>query len=509
MATQKKIIVTSKKNLKSKYANRFPEVEALLAELIASDLTRDLETLLVYIDDATSAGNAGITEATAIGPKSCKKAVDDLYMEHLPAYIMIFGSKDIFPFQELENPAYDGAADDDSKIPSDLPYACDAKYGTDISKFTGPGRVVGRLPDITGTADLNHLKTMIRAIINTKPKEEDKYKNYFSISAEVWKKSTRKSLTKLFGDDEKMLLAPPARPGYNSEDLSPLTHFFNCHGLQSYPYYNGGNAIGGPKAVFSGDLVGKVKHGTVVAAECCFGIELYDPTQVDEFGEIPVRISIADTYLGNKAIAFVGSSNLSYGSRTEPENADVITMIFIAKILAGASTGRAMLEARQRFLHDSTPLNAQEMKTVAQFTLLGDPSLHPVKQAPDTDGREFVENRRLRLMQQGNDLTKRVETSRKLERPTRSKKKEIQKEMKEIFRKTKFTGEEPESLHEVISKKNASSLTRDGVAGKGPIRFRTFTKKQKRKGKGRQPFKALVIKETGEKILGWKVYHSK
>ena len=64
---------------------------------------------------------------------------------------MILGSVDVIPHQDLVNPAYDPSPDGDPDrlAPGDLPYACDAPYSTAISDFTGPTRVVGRLPDLT------------------------------------------------------------------------------------------------------------------------------------------------------------------------------------------------------------------------------------------------------------------------------------------------------------------------------------------------------------------------
>jgi len=51
-------------------------------------------------------------------------------------------------------------------------------------------------------------------------------------------------------------------------------------------------------------------------------------------------------------------------------------------VLAGASLGRAALEARQRFAALYTHLDPTDLKTLAQFYLLGDPSIHPVASVP-------------------------------------------------------------------------------------------------------------------------------
>ena len=46
--------------------------------------------------------------------------------------------------------------------------------------------------------------------------------------------------------------------------------------------------------------------------------------------------------------------------------------------MTGASTGRALLDARQRYLRETGAMGPEDLKTIAQFDLLGDPSLVPV-----------------------------------------------------------------------------------------------------------------------------------
>jgi len=51
--------------------------------------------------------------------------------------------------------------------------------------------------------------------------------------------------------------------------------------------------------------------------------------------------------------------------------------------MGGASTGRALLDARQRYIRETAAMGPEDLKTIAQFDLLGDPSLVPV----ETPGR--------------------------------------------------------------------------------------------------------------------------
>jgi hypothetical protein len=47
-------------------------------------------------------------------------------------------------------------------------------------------------------------------------------------------------------------------------------------------------------------------------------------------------------------------------------------------VLDGKSLGHALLEARQRYADQATELDPIDLKTLAQFLLLGDPSVHAV-----------------------------------------------------------------------------------------------------------------------------------
>jgi hypothetical protein len=56
-----------------------------------------------------------------------------------------------------------------------------------------------------------------------------------------------------------------------------------------------------------------------------------------------------------------------------------MVMYFWEALLAGATTGRAVLEARLRYSRFANAGNAYALKTLAQFILLGDPSIQPVE----------------------------------------------------------------------------------------------------------------------------------
>jgi hypothetical protein len=87
-------------------------------------------------------------------------------------------------------------------------------------------------------------------------------------------------------------------------------------------------------------------------------------------------------YLLGGAAAYVGSTNKAYGPFNANGQADLMVQFFIDAVLKGASAGRAMLQARQRFINTQRMADPRNLKTLAQFVLLGDPSVVPVDNQP-------------------------------------------------------------------------------------------------------------------------------
>jgi hypothetical protein len=195
----------------------------------------------------------------------------------------------------------------------------------------------------------------------------------FALSAEVWQKSTARNIEVLFGQGgvNRVRSSPPTIKSGANRFLSPLMHFINCHGAPHAPDFYGQRDENYPTALMTEGVADKVRRHTVIAAECCYGASLY--RLEDEKSQRP---PIANSYFDRGAIAFFGSTNTAYGDAERLSAADYLTQYFLLNVLAGASLGRACLEARQLFVNDKDFDNYCK-KTIAQFILLGDPSLHP------------------------------------------------------------------------------------------------------------------------------------
>jgi hypothetical protein len=498
-----KVIISSKSNLDAKYGDKMATVKTLLDGLVKYDAGRGITTHVLYIDDAASMTTIGETAIKTITLPAAKKAVDAIYRKLNPAYIVLFGAQDVFPFQEITNPT----SDDDQDIPSDLPYACDAAYSKLASAFTGPTRIVGRIPDIPGLADVKYLRTVIDTITKYKQVKSEKLLTYFALTADVWTPSTQLSLRNMFGNHTALKRCPPSKSPYTKEALKPLTHFYNCHGSSSDPNFYGQKGQQYPVCQNSTALQAKISKGTIVAAECCYGAELFDPTE-----QMNNELSIANTYFKNKAIAFVGSSNIAYGPASGNDQADLITQYFIKNVINGASTGRALLEARLKYASVKGPaLDPFDYKTLAQFYLLGDPSVHAAEVEVNKSRGDTVENRRITLQSKGINLAKTVSSITKLGNSPSLEKNAVYPELIKLIKKEGFDPKSTQTLYEVDFK-NTAPKRGGGIGQKAmpqeKIYFRTLTHKSKENDKFTNS-KVIVIKESKDKILDWNVYFRK
>jgi hypothetical protein len=372
-SVSRKLILTNVGALEKKYGRHVADIQAAVDGLIKADAARGLATQMISLDDPAQMKKfkARAVEDTSDSREN-KDAVDAVYKTLLPDYIMILGARDVVPHHDARNPVY-GAHDPDRYAYGDLAYASDAPYSQNPESFIGPTRVVSRLPDIPNTEDPSYLIGLLETAAAWTSSKVDSYLAYFAVSAYVWRKSTGLSLKRIFGSDDKLKLCPPATYKWSRSALSARSHFINCHGAPADYRYYGERGKQYPVAHDATYIDGKIKEGTVVAAECCYGAELYDPRISDGHYGIPFA------YLASKAYGFLGSSTIAYGPAEGNGSADLICRFFLNRILEGGSLGRAGLLARQDFVDANPTLDPVDLKTLAQFVLLGDPSVCPVE----------------------------------------------------------------------------------------------------------------------------------
>ena len=384
MTTQyDKLLVTHTGALRRKYGSAgAASVRSALDALVAADAARGLVGRVLLLDNATSMRAVGTTPVADGDWVATVRAIDLACARYVPSYVAIVGATDVVPQARMRNPFVGIGDDGDSYVPGDLAFACDlpASWTSTATGTIDPGdllavtRVVGRVPDLVGATDPSMLLAALATAATYTQRTARSYQRVFALSASVWKGSTTQSVDLLPGPAPAVQLSPPAASPWSMGALGPRVHFVNCHGGSTTPDWFGQSSGGAidTVALRPEDVDGRVVAGTVVAAECCYGAMHLPPADLG--GRVPMMWA----YLRSGAYAGLGSSTTAYGPADGNGQADLLCRYFLAGVLAGASTGRALLDARQQFIRESGSMAPEDLKTIAQFDLLGDPSLQPV-----------------------------------------------------------------------------------------------------------------------------------
>jgi hypothetical protein len=504
-----KIIVSSRGALTAKYkASGLAAIRKALDSLIAADKKRGFVTRLIYLDDAAAMKRLG---AKAMGGvtdyRGAKTAIDRVCAKLQPAYLMILGAPDVVPHQNLTNPAYKAGDDDDDVAWGDLPYACDTPYGRDPAQFVGPGRVVSRLPDLTGASNPSHLIALLKTATQWRCRPAKDYQGYFGLSAAVWKGSTRLSLDNIFGNASALLLSPPKGPKYPGGKLGARMHFINCHGGAADAQFYGQSGTRYPISLSTRTTGGSIRAWTVASVECCYGAQLYDSVVLG------LDIPICQSYLRQGAYGYFGSTTIAYGPADDNGAADLICQYFLINVLAGESIGLAALKARQRFVQQSAQMDPIDLKTLAQFCLYGDPSVHPVQKPLEEEAKSeatarFRRNeRRAKAGQTGDFLKETKPTASKLEkggrRPAKAK--------STLANLASRNGLPRAQSFAAFKVKGGRRL--EGAAAKvasAPSRYYLTVGWPRSKAKGGSRYRvAIVAKEVGGQIIDYRIYHER
>ncbi|MDO0828639.1 hypothetical protein VDP73_02110 [Xanthomonas campestris pv. campestris] len=355
----------------------YSKITAALASLVVNDGANGIKTKIVLVDSLVPKGGVAAIKARNAG--KFKSAVDRIYTrEGAPEYLILLGGPDVIPHIPLRSPwGKMPPFGEEGVIESDLPYASDKAHTLDPSKFQNASRMVGRIPDVPGDTDPSYLVDRINEVVAAPT--IDAVQN-FCLSADIWKGASNEVAKRLFGAGAIVHCSPVLGPVWRSKTLKKPIHYINCHGdTRKDTFYGEKAGIHGPlpHAINAGALVNNVMQGTVVVAECCYGAELFEPSLPHE------PLGMALSYLAQGATTFLGSSTVSYGGleAVDLACADEMCLFFLEGILKGDSCGAALVYARRRLLEGQVVLDNYQIKTLAQFMLLGDPARHPVKLA--------------------------------------------------------------------------------------------------------------------------------
>jgi Peptidase family C25 len=524
-----KVIVTNFAALTRKYGDKgLEKINYAVSDLIAADENRGLISRYIGLDDQAEMKKLKARAVKkASDYKQNKAAIDGVYKALAPDYILILGAIDVIPHQNMKNPMYspDPDGDPDRLAFGDLPYACERSYSQRPENFIGPTRVVGRIPDVTGSDDPSYLMGLLQTAIHYKATTGEAYQPYFGISAEVWQSATKQSLERIFGDAGSMNIVPPKTDSWTRALIGRKMLFVNCHGNSNTPFFSGQSVMDPddyPDALRAKFVDGKIAEGTLAAIECCYGGQLYNPRFARG------QQGMCNTYMRNKAYGYFASTTIAYGPSSGNGQADLICQYFLRSVLAGASIGRAALEARQKFARTTSMGNPMNIKTLAQFNLYGDPSCSPVKMidlsagpapktpakgvSPSVVDRVDRASRRRSLFIEGCSISETRATSRESKKPpSKSIATALKTKAKELgvtASTTKsFVVEAPKKIKGMPKSMIDDELIPSGyhvVLGRDKIEAKISKSKSKGKPKSPAPFTkivALVAKEVDGEVI--------
>jgi hypothetical protein len=113
---------------------------------------------------------------------------------------------------------------------------------------------------------------------------------------------------------------------------------------------------------------------------CCYGAQIYSPR--DPAAKPAGALPVAAAYLREGALALMGSTKIAWVGPRTMACADWIVCGYVKAALAGASIGRALQESKQDYVRwletEGQAPDLADEKTLIEFILLGDPSVHPV-----------------------------------------------------------------------------------------------------------------------------------
>ena len=382
-----KLIVTHQGQLAKKYRPQdVKKIEKAVASLVTRDKARQFTTHYVHLDNPTEMKKYGVGKVTGtVTPGKCKIAIDGLFAALSPDYLVLLGAGDIIPDFKVANPSFDPDGDDDEQVPTDNPYACSRPFQkSKRQSYLIPDRVVGRIPDLRGKNPdpawlLDYLKVAEAWEFGT----AKDYSDDLFVCCDTWKKAGAACVAYLSRKGKRLMISPPV----TVDAVGPLPkrygarlHMIKCHGAPLDANFYGQKGQKYPAVIHSTLLQGKTIERTVVGAMCCYGALLFDPDDPKAIaqGEPP----IPSLYLRQGAYGFFGSTTIAWVGFNDMQCADWIIGSALRSVLRGASLGRAMLESKQNLVkwinqQGRNPDLAEE-KTLLQFYLLGDPSVHLV-----------------------------------------------------------------------------------------------------------------------------------
>lgn len=277
-----------------------------------------------------------------------------------PKYLFILGNEEIVNVMSWKNEC----ADSDELVLADLPYVTldtNSPWNGQRYDFSQVLRT-GRLPSYPGES-LGEFVKYFATVSNYAPKLDTET---FGLSALVWKNASNAQYREISQSDVNT--SPNITLNNVNQVMSQNANllYFNLHGSEQTKYWYGQQESSYPET-FSPEVVKLIKMPYFIGVEACYGARY---TQGLTPGD-----SIVLSAMQNGCLALLGSSKIAYGPCVPPGTcADVIIGTFLKRSQEGTSAGDAYCAALSTLMSGKN-LNDSTIKTLAEFSLYGDPSI--------------------------------------------------------------------------------------------------------------------------------------
>ena len=355
------LIITREDELVSQIGADAQAFRAMIDAYIASARRWGVCYYYLNLDECDASRGGG--EASSV-----IRALVAVVSEARPKYLMILGNEKIIDVVRWRNHADDG----DEIVESDLCYSTldnETPWNGQRYEYDEILRV-GRVPSFRGeglesfSCYFKNAEREIGGLSRVVP---------YGLSALVWKDESNDEYSQisLRGVD----VSPAVTKDDVGERIDPKTNlmFFNVHGSNDTKYWYGQKGGSYPEAFEPAVLVGR-DGSYFLGVEACYGAKYLGGLQPNQ--------SIVLTALRNNCLAFLGSSRIAFGT-SEPEGscADIVIGNYIKYLAKGYSAGDAYIEGLRRLAAHPGSMDDSDIKTLAEFSLYGDPSARMMSSA--------------------------------------------------------------------------------------------------------------------------------
>lgn len=311
-------------------------------------------------------------------------------------YVFIIGGDDIIPMPVVK---HFRPTSNEKDIETDILYSFLSEPDTQqkLEKwelFQYPQTVhVGRLP-LAADATWEHLENYLhRCVLLNQSKGIPLHQAYAQCDPH-WKKVSIEVMKEIINSNCIPTYDPPIDPRFYYQHifLTPditvdivdkvfntdaQLYYFNMHGSNapSVSGFLGQSIIEGQGASIgiSPRELTRANKANIVVTEACYGAK-YIQKKVND--------SMLLSAVTEQTMIYIGSSRIAYGAVDQPlqssvwtSNADIIAQVFMSEMLSGSTAGEALFKARSEVFKRTSEASAENMLTVTEFNLFGDPSL--------------------------------------------------------------------------------------------------------------------------------------